>query len=206
MAASARPSIFIRRPILSSVISIVITLCGAISMQVLPIAQYPDLVPPTVQVSTSYPGASAETIASTVNAPLEVQINGVENMLYMTSTAASGDGSGTLNVYFSLGSNADMALVNVNNKVNLAQSNLPDTVRNQGITVSKSSPTFLQVFTLSSPDGRYDDVYLHNYLKLNIIDELKRIEGVGQAQIFGSADYSMRIWLNPSKMAKYGLT
>ena len=145
--ASARPSIFLRRPILSSVISIIITLCGAISMQVLPIAQYPDLIPPTVAVTASYPGASAETIASTVLAPLEVQVNGVEHMLYMTSTSSSGAGSGNLLVYFALGSNADMDLVNVCNRVNLAQTQLPETVRSLGISVTKRSPAFLLFFT-----------------------------------------------------------
>ena len=144
--ASARPSIFLRRPILSSVISIIITLCGAISMQVLPIAQYPDLIPPTVAVTASYPGASAETIASTVLAPLEVQVNGVEHMLYMTSTSSSGAGSGNLLVYFALGSNADMDLVNVCNRVNLAQTQLPETVRSLGISVTKRSPAFLLFF------------------------------------------------------------
>ncbi|MCR5169708.1 MAG: multidrug efflux RND transporter permease subunit [Desulfovibrio sp.] len=206
MAASARPSIFLRRPILSSVISIVITLCGSIAMEVLPIAMYPDLIPPTVSVSTNYPGASAETIASTVNAPLEVQINGVENMLYMTSSASSGAGTGSLTVYFSLGTNPDMALVNVCNKVNLAQTLLPQTVRALGVSVVKRSPSFLQFFTMYSPDGRYSDVFMHNYLQMNVVDDLKRIEGVGDAQIFGYASYSMRIWLDPSKMAKFGVT
>ena len=129
MAVSTKPNFFLRRPVLSAVISIVITLVGALAMNALPIAQYPDLVPPTVHVSVSYPGASAETISSTVLAPLEVNINGVENMLYMTSTAASGSGSGNINVYFKLGSDANMALVNVNNKVNLAQATLPEDVR-----------------------------------------------------------------------------
>lgn len=206
MAASAKPSFFLRRPILSSVLSIIITLAGTISMQVLPIAQYPDLVPPTVNVSTSYPGASAETISETVLAPLEVQVNGVEHMLYMTSTASSGAGTGNLTVYFSLGTNPDMALVNVCNKVNLAQTLLPDTVRSLGVTVVKRSPAFLQFFTLYSVDERFTDVYLHNYLQINIVDELKRIEGVGDAQIFGYASYSMRIWVQPDKMAKYGVT
>ena len=162
MAASAKPNLFLRRPILSSVISIVITLVGALAMKALPIAQYPELVPPTVNVSVYYPGASAETIAATVLAPLEVNINGVENMLYMTSTAASGSGSGSVNVYFSLGTNPDMALVNVNNKVNLAQTTLPESVRLQGVTVTKRSPAMLQVIAMYSPDGRYDEVYLHN--------------------------------------------
>ncbi|OUO49708.1 hydrophobe/amphiphile efflux-1 family RND transporter [Desulfovibrio sp. An276] len=206
MAASVRPSIFIRRPILSSVISIIITLAGAISMTVLPVAQYPDLVPPSVNVQVFYPGASAETISQTAIAPLEVQINGVENMLYMASTSSSGAGMGTINVYFSLGTNPDMALVNVNNKVNLAQTLLPQEVRNQGISVTKRSPSFLQLLCLYSSDDRYSDIYLANYLEINILDEVKRVAGVGDASTFGPSDYSMRVWLKPDLMGKYGLT
>lgn len=206
MAASSKPNFFLRRPVLSAVISIVITLVGALAMKALPIAQYPDLVPPTVNVSVSYPGASAETIASTVLAPLEVNINGVENMLYMTSTAASGSGSGSINVYFALGSNPDMALVNVNNKVNLAQTLLPEEVRRQGVSVVKRSPAMLQVFSFFSPDGRYDEVYIHNWMQINVVDELKRVPGVGDCSVFGSMSYAMRIWLQPDKLAKYGLT
>ena len=206
MAASAKPNLFLRRPVLSAVISILSTLVGALAMKALPIAQYPDLVPPTVNVSVSYPGASAETIAATVLAPLEVNINGVENMLYMTSTAASGSGSGSINVYFSLGTNPDMALVNVNNKVNLAQTLLPEEVRRQGVTVVKRSPAMLQAFAYYSPDGRYDEVYIHNWMQINVVDELKRVPGVGDCSVFGSMSYSMRIWLQPDKLAKYGLT
>ena len=206
MAASAKPNLFLRRPVLSAVISIVITLVGALAMKALPIAQYPDLVPPTVQVSVSYPGASAETIAGTVLAPLEVNINGVENMLYMTSTAASGSGSGSISVYFALGTNPDMALVNVNNKVNLAQTLLPEEVRRQGVTVVKRSPAMLQAFSYYSPDGRYDEVYIHNWMQINVVDELKRVPGVGDCSIFGSMSYAMRIWLQPDKLAKYGLS
>ena len=206
MAASAKPNIFLRRPILSSVISIVITLVGALAMKALPIAQYPELVPPTVNVTVFYPGASAETIAGTVLAPLEVNINGVENMLYMTSTASSGSGSGSINVYFSLGTDPDMALVNVNNKVNLAQTTLPETVRLQGVQVTKRSPAMLQIIALFSPDGRYDAVYLHNYMQVNVADELKRVPGVGDVTVFGYMDYAMRIWLVPDKLAKYGVT
>ncbi len=206
MAASVRPSIFIRRPILSSVISIVITLAGAIAMTVLPVAQYPDLVPPSVNVQVTYPGASAETISQTAVAPLEVQINGVEHMLYMSSTSSSGAGIGMINVYFSLGTDPDMALVNVNNKVNLAQTLLPTDVRNQGVSVTKRSPSFLQLLCLYSEDDRYSDIYLANYLEINILDEVKRVEGVGDASTFGPSDYSMRVWLKPDIMGKYGLT
>ena len=137
---TASPNIFLRRPILSIVISLVITLSGSLAIIALPVAQYPELVPPTVNVTVAYPGASAETIASTVLAPREVNINGVENMLYMVSSAASGSGQGTINVYFSLGTDPDIALVNVNNKVNLSQTQLPEEVRRQGITVAKRSP------------------------------------------------------------------
>ena len=206
MAVSTKPNFFLRRPVLSAVISIVLTLVGSLAMKALPIAQYPDLVPPTVNVSVTYPGASAETIASTVLAPLEVNINGVENMLYMTSTAASGSGSGSINVYFKLGTDSNMALVNVNNKVNLAQTTLPEDVRRQGVTVVKRSPAMLQVFCYYSPDGRYSDVYIHNWAQVNVVDELKRLTGVGDCNLFGSMDYSMRIWLQPDKLAKYGLS
>ncbi|MDO5538151.1 MAG: efflux RND transporter permease subunit, partial [Desulfovibrionaceae bacterium] len=191
---------------LSSVISIIITLAGAIAMQVLPIAQYPDLIPPSVNIQIAYPGASAQTIADTAVAPLEVQINGVEHMLYMQSTSSSGAGIAMMNVYFALGTNPDMALVNVNNKVNLAQTLLPTIVRNQGISVTKRSPSFLQLISLYSSDDRYNDIYLANYLEINILDELKRVEGVGEASSFGPSDYSMRIWLKPEMLAKYQVT
>ena len=206
MAADIQPNFFLKRPVLSIVISLVILLVGGLAIKALPIAQYPDLTPPQVTVTVYYPGASAETISSTVLAPLEVAINGVENMLYMTSTAASGSGSGSVNIYFKLGTDPNMALVNVNNKVNLAQNTLPESVRRQGVTVLKRSPAMLQVISLYSPDGRYDEVYLHNYMQTAIMDELKRLEGVGDASIFGSMDYSMRIWLQPDKLAKYNLT
>ncbi|MBQ9406066.1 MAG: multidrug efflux RND transporter permease subunit [Desulfovibrio sp.] len=206
MAASTKPNFFLRRPIFSAVISIVITLVGALALVALPIAQYPDLVPPTVNVQAAYPGASAETIAATVLAPLEVNINGVENMLYMSSTAASGSGTGSINVYFALGTNPDMALVNVNNKVNLAQTLLPEEVRRQGVTVVKRSPAMLQAFAFMSPDGRYDAVYIHNWMNINVVDELKRVPGVGDCSVFGQMDYAMRIWLQPDKLAKYGLS
>lgn len=206
MAISAKPNLFLRRPILSAVISIVITLVGALAITALPIAQYPELVPPTVNVSVAYPGASAETISATVMAPLEVNINGVENMLYMTSTSASGSGTGQIQIYFSLGTDPDMAMVNVNNKVNLAQTQLPEEVRRQGVTVTKRSPAVLMFFSCYSPDGRYDNVALANWMKINIVDELKRVTGVGDCTVFGSLDYAMRIWLQPDKLAKYGIS
>lgn len=206
MAISAKPNLFLRRPILSAVISIVITLVGGLAILALPIAQYPELVPPTVNVSATYPGASAETISSTVMAPLEVNINGVENMMYMTSTSSSGSGQGQISVYFYLGTNPDMAMVNVNNKVNLAQTQLPEEVRRQGVTVTKRSPSMLQAFACVSPDGRYDETYLANWMKINVVDELKRVSGVGDCSVFGNRDYSMRIWLQPDKLGKYGVS
>ena len=204
--AKTEPNFFLKRPILSTVISLLILLVGGLAINSLPIAQYPDLIPPTVSVTVSYPGASAETIASTAVAPLEVAINGVENMLYMTSVSSSGSGSGTINVYFKLGTNPDIALVNVNNKVNLATTQLPEDVRRQGVTVVKKSPSMLEILSLYSPDGRYDEVFLHNYMQANVVDEMKRVPGVGDCSIFGSMDYAMRIWLQPDKLAKYGLT
>lgn len=200
------PSFFLRRPILSTVISLIILLVGGIAITALPIAQYPNLTPPMVSVTANYPGASAQTIAETVVAPLETQINGVENMLYMTSISASGSGSATINVYFTLGTDPDTALVNVNNKVQLATTQLPEDVRRQGLVVLKKSPALLQLLALYSPDGRYDEVYLHNYMQANVVDEMKRVPGVGDCSIFGSMDYSMRIWLQPDKLAKYSLT
>ncbi len=196
---------FLRRPILSTVISLLITLVGGLAIFALPIAQYPDLIPPQISVNVSYPGASAVTISDTVISPLENAINGVEDMLYMSSNAASGSGSGTINVYFKLGTDPDIALVNVNNKVNLAQNLLPADVRSQGVTVTKNSPAMLLIIALTSPSGRYDAVYLNNYLRNNIVDEVKRVAGVGDCEIFGAMDYSMRIWIDPDKLTKYQL-
>lgn len=206
MAITAKPNLFIRRPILSAVISIVITLVGVLAITALPVAQYPELVPPTVNVQAVYPGASAETISATVMAPLELNINGVENMLYMTSTSASGSGTGQISVYFYLGTDPDIALVNVNNKVNLAQTQLPEEVRRQGVTVTKRSPAALMFFSCYSTDGRYDQTTLANWMKINIVDDLIRVIGVGDCSVFGSNDYSMRVWLQPDKLAKYGIS
>ncbi len=196
---------FLRRPILSTVISLLITLVGGLAILALPIAQYPDLIPPQVSVSFSYPGASAATMSDTVISPLENAINGVEDMLYMNSSAASGSGSGTINVFFKLGTDPDIALVNVNNKVNLAQNLLPTEVRSQGVSVTKRSPSMLQIVSVYSPDKRFDAVYLTNYLQNNIVDEIKRLPGVGDASVFGAMSYSMRIWIDPDKLTKYKL-
>ena len=198
--------LFVQNPIFTNVIAIIAVILGIVSLTRLPIALYPDITPPTIAVSASYPGADAETVAKTVGAPIELQVNGVENMLYMTSTAASGSGSGSINVYFSLGTDPDMALVNVNNKVNLAQTVLPEAVRRQGVSVLKRSPAMLLVFSYFSPDGRYDQVFINNWAQINVVDALKRVEGVGDVTIFGSMDYAMRIWLQPDKLAKYGVS
>jgi multidrug efflux pump len=196
---------FIERPVFASVLSIIIVLAGLLAIRALPIAQYPEIVPPEVVVSATYPGASAETIAETVAAPLEQQINGVEDMIYMQSTSTD---SGTLNlsVYFTTGTNPDQATINVNNRVQRATALLPEEVRRQGVTVTKRSTSFLQVMTMSSPDRRYDTLYISNYALINVLDELRRTPGVGDATLFGASDYSMRIWLRPDKVAQYGLT
>lgn len=196
---------FIQRPVFASVLSIIIVLAGLGAMRALPIAQYPDIVPPEVVVTATYPGASAEVLASTVAAPLEQQINGVPNMLYMRSTS-SNSGTMSLTVTFEIGTDPDQATIDVNNRVQAATARLPEEVRRQGIVVSKRSSSILQVVTMFSPDGRYDPIYVSNYALLNVIDELKRTEGVGDATLFGAKDYSMRVWLRPDKLAQYKMT
>ncbi|MGJ3523989.1 efflux RND transporter permease subunit [Nitratidesulfovibrio sp. D1] len=196
---------FIHRPIFACVISIVIMLAGFMAMRTLPIAQYPEIVPPQVIVSAVYPGASPEVIAATVASPLEQQINGVDGMLYMNSVSA-GNGAMTISVSFAVGTNPDQATINVNNRVQAATAALPEEVRRQGVTVTKRSPSILQVVNTFSPDGRYDSVYISNYVLVNVVDELKRLPGVGDAAIFGAKDYSMRVWLHPDKLAQLKLT
>jgi len=196
---------FIDRPVFASVLSIVVVIAGIVAMRALPIAQYPDIVPPEVVVSATYPGASAEVLATTVAAPIEQEINGVENMLYMRSSASS-SGQLSLTVTFEIGTDPDQATIDVNNRVQAAEARLPEEVRRQGVTVKKRSSSILQVVTLYSPDGRYDPIYVSNYALVNVLDELKRVPGVGDASLFGAKDYSMRIWLRPDKLAQLGLT
>ena len=196
---------FIDRPIFAGVISIAIFLAGLIAMTQLPISEYPEIVPPSVVVTALFPGANPETIADTVATPLEEQINGTENMLYMSSSAAS-DGTLTLTVTFKLGTDPDLATQLVQNRVNQALPRLPDVTRNLGVTTVKSSPDLTMVVHLRSPTGRYDMLYLRNYAVLNVKDQLSKIQGVGSVQLFGSGDYAMRLWLNPEKIAELGLT
>lgn len=194
---------FIDRPVFSGVISVVIVLMGGIAMFSLPVEQYPDIAPPTINVFTVYPGANAETVQKAVVVPLEEAINGVEDMTYMTSTA-SNTGDASITIYFKQGANADMAAVNVQNRVNGALSQLPAEATKSGVTTEKQQNSELMTFALYSPDDRFDQTFLNNYMKINIEPRLKRISGVGKAQLFGS-NYSMRLWLKPDRMAQYGL-
>jgi multidrug efflux pump len=196
---------FIDRPIFAGVISIVIFLAGLIAMTQLPISEYPEVVPPSIVVKAEFPGANPNVIAQTVATPLEEQINGTENMLYMFSQAAS-DGTLTLTVTFKIGTNPDLAQQLVQNRVNQALPRLPQVTQSLGVTTTKSSPDLTMVVHLNSPDGRYDMLYLRNYAVLNVKDRLAKIEGVGSVQLFGSGDYAMRIWLNPEKIAERNMT
>ena len=196
---------FIRRPRLAMVISILVTLAGVIALTVIPVAQYPDIAPPTIQVTGSYVGADAATVEQSVAQPIESAVNGVENMRYMKSSSGS-DGSYSLTVAFDLGTDPDIAAVNVQNRTSLAESSLPEEVRRVGLQVKKASPDVLQVFLFHSRDGRYDQLFLSNYVTLNVLDELARVKGVGQASIFGAQDYAMRIWIDPQKLTNLGLT
>lgn len=196
---------FIDRPIFAAVLSLFVVIAGLAAMRSLPIAQYPEIAPPVVLVRAVYPGASAETLEQTVAAPLENAINGIEDMLYMSSTSAS-NGVVEIQVTFNIGADVDIAAVNVNNRVKQAEARLPEEVRRQGVTVEKGSSAFLQVLAFYSPDGRYDDLYTSNYVTLNVLDVLKRVPGTTNVQIFGAKDYAMRIWVRPDRLAQLKLT
>jgi HAE1 family hydrophobic/amphiphilic exporter-1/multidrug efflux pump len=196
---------FIERPVFSTVIALVMILVGALAAVGLPIAQYPQVVPPQVTVTTSFAGANADVVAQSVAAPIEQQVNGAQDMLYMSSKSGN-DGSYSLTVTFDIGTDKNIDAVEVQNRVAIAQSQLPSDVIRSGITVRKSTTDFLAVIALTSPEGRYDGVFLSNYALLNLYDALGRVPGVGQVRIFGARDYSMRIWLNPERMARLGVT
>src|SRR2546423_5054498 len=196
---------FIDRPIFPAVLSIVMVIAGGVAILVLPIAQYPEIAPPTVQVNCMYPGASATVVADTVAAPIEQQVNGVENMLYMSSNSGN-DGSYNLTVTFKLGTNLDMAQVLVQNRVSLAMPTLPDVVKATGVTTKKKSPNILLLVNLYSPNSSKDQLYISNYATIQVKDELARLEGVGDVTMMGQQDYSMRMWLDPDKLASRRLT
>lgn len=196
---------FINRPVFAAVIAIVITLAGYLAMKATPVAQFPEIAPPTVQVSAFYPGATAEVIANTVAAPIEQQVNGVDGMMYLSSTSSS-SGSMALTVTFEPGTDPDVAQVNVQNRVNQAASKLPDIVSRQGVIVEKRSQSFMMVISFFSPDDRYDTVYLGNYVNLSVLDAIKRIPGANLSSMFPQPDVAMRIWLRPDRMAQLGIT
>jgi multidrug efflux pump subunit AcrB len=195
---------FVDRPIFATVLAVFVTIVGGAAYFTLPVAQYPDIAPPTIVVSAAYPGASAEVVSETVATPLEQQINGVENMLYMSSQATA-DGNLQLTITFALGTNLDTAQVLVQNRVSIAQPQLPEEVQRLGITVKKNSPDLLMVIHLSSPDHSRDQLYISNYATLQIKDVLARLDGVGDVRVFGARDYAMRIWLDPDKIATRNL-
>ena len=196
---------FISRPIFAAVISIVITLAGLIASQVLPVAQYPEIAPPTVTITATYPGASAETLARTVAAPIEEQLSGVEGLLYFNSSSAS-NGTLTITGTFEVGTDVNNATIQVNNRVQIALPRLPDEVRRTGVVVQKRSTDILMAVAVSSTDPRYDTLFLSNYITVNVLDVLRRVPGVADATIFGARDYSMRVWLKPDRMAQLGVT
>ena len=195
---------FIDRPIFAAVISIVFVILGAVSFLRLPIAQYPEIAPPLISVTGQYPGASAEVVASTVVTPIEQQINGVENMIYMASNSTA-DGRFSIAVSFELGTNLDIAQVQVQNRVAIAKPRLPADVRNIGVTVQKASPDLMMVVHLYSPDKSRDSLFISNYATLEVTDAVTRVDGVGSITVFGARDYSMRVWLDPDRMQSLGI-
>ena len=198
-------SFFIHRPIFASSIAVIMVLAGAICYFLLPVSQFPDITPPQVVVSATYPGASAQVVADTVTTPLEQQINGVQGMTYMSSSS-SNDGSSTITVTFDVGYPLSIAAVDVQNRVAQAAASLPPIVNQGGVIIKKQNPNFVLIVNLISPDRSVDPVALSNYAYLQVVDPLKRVPGVGDVQIFGERRYSMRIWLDPDKLAKLGIT
>src|SRR6195256_5352057 len=196
---------FIDRPIFASVVSIVFVILGGVAFLRLPVAQYPEIAPPTITVTGQYPGASADVVASTVVTPIEQQINGVENMIYMSSNSTA-DGRFSIAVTFDLGTNLDVAQVQVQNRVAIAQPRLPVDVRNIGVTSTKSSPDLMMVVHLYSPDRSRDALFISNYATVQVTDQLNRIYGVGSVTVFGARDYAMRVWLDPDRLQSLGLT
>ena len=196
---------FINRPIFATVLALLMVLAGVVALESLPVAQFPDITPPTVQVSAVYPGASAETVARTVGAPIEEQVNGVDGMIYMSSSSSS-SGQYTLTVTFEVGTDVDMATVLVQNRVNIAQGNLPEAVIQQGIVTKKQSTNIVMFLSLQSDNPMYDGLYLSNYASLNLTDQLSRLPGVGAVTVFGTGNYSMRVWLDPEIMRIRKLT
>jgi hydrophobe/amphiphile efflux-1 (HAE1) family protein len=196
---------FIHRPVFAGVIAIIIVIAGLVAAKLLPVAQYPEIAPPTVLITTTYPGASAETLARTVAAPIEEQLSGVEKLSYFSSTSSS-NGSLAITATFEPGTNVDQSVFNVNNRVQIALPRLPDEVRRNGVIVQKRSFDILLVVSLLSPGNRRDTLYLSNYASINLVDELKRLPGIADVTIFGARDYSMRVWINPEKMARLGVT
>src|SRR6202051_2595991 len=196
---------FIDRPIFAAVVSIVFVILGGVSFARLPVAQYPEIAPPIINVSGQYPGASAEVVAATVVTPIEEQINGVENMIYMASNSTA-DGSFSIAVSFDLGTNLDIAPVQVQNRVAIAQPRLPADVRNIGVTVQKSSPDLMMVVHLYSPDHSRSALFISNYATLEVTDAVTRVDGVGSITVFGARDYAMRVWLDPDRLQSLGLT
>src|SRR5262245_56627925 len=196
---------FIDRPIFAAVLAIVTVIVGSVAYRSLPVAQCPDVVPPTVVVTASYPGAPPDVIADTVATPIEQEVNGVEDMLYMSSQSTT-DGQMVLTITFRLGTNLDKAQVLVQNRVAVAEPRLPEEVRRIGVTTIKNSPDLLMVVHLLSPEGRYDQLYIGNYALIRVRDVLSRLDGVGSVNMFGLREYSMRIWIDPERLASYNLT
>src|SRR5947208_13340517 len=197
--------LFIDRPIFATVLSIVIVIVGTVALLRLPIAQYPEVAPPTITVTANYPGANAKVVSDTVATPIEAEVNGVENMLYMSSRCTN-DGQMLLDVTFKLGTNLDTAQVLVQNRVSIAQAKLPEEVKRIGVTTKKKSPAILLCINLISPNGKYDQLYLNNFATLSVKDDIARIKGVGDVTFLGPRDYSMRVWLDRNRLASLQMT